>query len=86
MTIQDAIAYYKKDIDKCWEDEKYKWAAVKHFQDRWDIEAEDFAGMLEDAISLAYNLLHGGMYYADSMLCILAKEDPEKMRSLFQCH
>lgn len=83
MTIREVLAYYKKDFTKYWEEEKYKWIAVQHFQENWDIEAKDFAGMLTESLSQAYNLLRGGMYYASNMLCVLAKQDPEKMRSLF---
>jgi len=84
MTIKDALNYYKEHFQKCWEDEKYKWVAVQHFQDKWDIDAHDFAGMLEESLSFAFNLLQGGMYYAYKMICVLAKQDPEKMRSLFR--
>ena len=84
MTIREVLDYYKKDFVKYWEEEKYKWVAVQHFQDNWNIEAADFASMLEESISQAYNLLQGGMYYASKMLCTLAKQDPEKMRSLFR--
>ena len=28
-----------------WENEKYKWEAIKHFQDHWDINADDFCEM-----------------------------------------
>ena len=84
MTIREVLDYYKKNFAKCWDAEKYKWVAVKHFQDKRNIEAEDFAGMLEEAFSQAYNLLRGGMYYASNMLYALAKQDPEKMRSLFR--
>lgn len=84
MTIREVLDYYKKDFAKCWDAEKYKWIAVQHFQKNWNIEAEDFAGMLKDSFSQTYNLLQGGMYYANKMLCVLAQQDPEKMRSLFR--
>ena len=84
MTIRDAVDFYKENISKYWEDEKYKWIAVKHFQDNWNIDAADFAGMLESSFSLSKNLLSGGMYYAYKMLCLLAQQDSEKMRSLFK--
>lgn len=84
MTIREVLAYYKKDFDKYWEDEEYKWVAVQHFQKNWNIEAEDFAGMLKESFSQTYNLLQGGMYYANKMLCALAQQNPEKMRSLFR--
>ena len=84
MTIREVLARYKSDFTKYWEDEKYKWVAVQHFQKNWNIEAEDFAGMLKESFSQTYNLLQGGMYYANKMLCALAQQDPEKMRSLFR--
>ena len=84
MTIREVLARYKSDFAKYWEDEKYKWIAVQHFQENWNIEAEDFAGMLKESFSQTYNLLQGGMYYANKMLCALAQQDPEKMRSLFR--
>ena len=84
MTIREVLARYKSDFTKYWEDEKYKWVAVQHFQKNWNIEAEDFAAMLKESFSQTYNLLQGGMYYAYQMLCALAQQDPEKMRSLFR--
>lgn len=43
--FQDALACYKRDfVSKQWPREKWKWEAVKWFQDHWDMEAEDFAG------------------------------------------
>ena len=32
-----------------WQKEQYKWIAVKHFQDHWDIDAPDFAAMFKEA-------------------------------------
>ncbi len=84
MTIREVLARYKSDFTKYWEDEKYKWVAVQHFQKNWNIEAEDFAAMLKESFSQTYNLLQGGMYYANKMLCVLAQQDPEKMRGLFR--
>ena len=77
MTIREVLARYKSDFIKYWEDEKYKWVAVQHFQKNWNIEAEDFAAMLKESFSQTYNLLQGGMYYANKMLCVLAQQDPE---------
>ncbi len=84
MTIRDAIDYYKQNFTKCWNDEKYKWVAVKHFQDNWDIDSINFAPMLEESFSMASNLLQGGMYYANKMICEFANTDPEKVRKMFR--
>ena len=35
--LSAALEEYKKDFDSEWQDEKYKWQAVKCFQDNWDI-------------------------------------------------
>ena len=84
ITIRNAISQYKGNISTNWENEKYKWEAVQHFQKYWNIDAEDFGGMVEEAFRLAYNLLAGGMYYAYGMICLLSRQDPEKMRTLFR--
>lgn len=36
---------YKAYFPTHWSDEKYKWEAIKHFQDNWDIDAENFGDM-----------------------------------------
>ncbi len=84
MNIQDTLDYYKQNISKYWNDEKYKWRAVKHYKGHWNIEAEDFPGMLEEALKQTANLLAGGMYYANKMVCAFARLNPEKMRGLFK--
>ena len=84
MTMQDVIAQYKSHFEKNWEDENYKWVAVQHFKDRWNIEANDFAGMLMDAFGEAANLLSGAMYYPLRMICAFAQRNPEKVRNLFR--
>ena len=84
MTIQDAIANYKSHFAENWEDEKYKWVAVQHFKDKWNIEADNFAEMLADAFGEAANLLSGGMYYPYRMLCSFAQREPERVRDLFR--
>ena len=47
--IYPVIEGYKKYFPEHWKNEKYKWEAVKHFQDNWDINAEDFGLMFERA-------------------------------------
>lgn len=83
-TIKDAVLFYKSNINKYWQNEHYKWIALKHFSDNWNIDADDFASMLEDSLSRASNLLNGGMYYPGKMICDFAKMDPERVRELFK--
>lgn len=84
MNIQETINYYKQNFPKCWDAENYKWVAVEHFQKNWDIEAPNFATMLENALSKATNLLSGPNYYPRGMIIHLAKVDPERVRRMFQ--
>ena len=41
--IKDVVALYKADFTRIDSAERYKWIAVKHFQDNWNIDATDFA-------------------------------------------
>ena len=42
--LADVLVAYKQNfVAKQWGDEKYKWEAVKWFQDNWDVNAADFA-------------------------------------------
>ena len=42
--LKDVLVAYKQNfVAKQWGDEKYKWEAVKWFQDNWDVNAPDFA-------------------------------------------
>ncbi len=52
-----AVEQYKEDLPKRWKDEKYKWIAVKRFQDCWDIKADNFEKMFTDATDKTDNLL-----------------------------
>ena len=79
--IEEAYLKYLPDF---FVGEKYKWIAVQHFQKHWNIEAVDFAGMLEQALGKTYNLLTSGYYYARAMIVGFAKEDPEGVRELFR--
>jgi len=62
-------------------DELYKWEAVKHFQDEWDIEAEDFHRMLKAALSKSGNLLYMN---SRGFILLAARHKPEEVRSLFR--
>ena len=79
--IEDAYLKYLPDY---WNEENYKWKAVKRFNDVWDIDAADFPGMLKKALEKTYNLLTSGYYFANGMLLQFAQEDPEGLRELFR--
>ena len=61
---------YKAYFPSHWEDEKYKWEAVKHFQDHWNIDADDFGEMFKQATDKTFNLLASGYAYPrDHQFC-----------------
>lgn len=66
-----------------WQEEKYKWQAVKCFQDNWDINALDFREMFTRATEGAKNLLSSINYLPRGMIQEFAKVDPEFVRSMF---
>lgn len=45
--LKDVLVQYKQNfVAKQWGDEKYKWEAIKCFQDNWDVNAVEFYEML----------------------------------------
>lgn len=75
--------YKQQFVSYQWEREKYKWEAVKHFQDSWEVNAPDFASMLERALSLTGNLLDVSNHYPRGMIVAFAKAFSEDVRSMF---
>lgn len=83
--FQDALACYKRDfVRKQWPREKWKWEAVKWFQDHWDMEAEDFAEMLEASLSKTSILLAANNNYPRQMIISFAQAAPEEVRDMFR--
>ena len=80
----EILALYKVDFaSMTWQNEKYKWEAVKHFQDNWDINASDFAKMLETSLAKISNLLTSVNNYPKGMIVGFAKAAPEDVRAMF---
>ncbi len=83
--LQDVLVAYKEHFAPTWwEDERYKWEAIKTFQDNWKIDANDFAGMLERALSGTKNLLASNHYFPAKMASIFAQERPDEVRRMFE--
>ncbi len=78
------IELYKAAFEKISSLELYKWQAIKHFQNTWDLEAEDFAGMLATALGPAKNLLASGNYLPRAVITDLAVTAPEEVREVFR--
>ena len=66
--------------------EYYKWEAVKHFQDHWDINAENFAEMFKEAVSKTSNLINNHIVQPTNGIVKLSEraEVAEYIRSLFR--
>lgn len=82
--IVSIIESYKQYFPEHWEDEKYKWEAVKHFQDNWDIDAENFGAMFKKATDKTFNLLASGYAYPRGMILEFAKADDNAVREMFR--
>ena len=81
--LNKLIAFFKKSFVERWDDEKYKWQAVKHFQDNWNIEAVDFTAMFEKSTKETHNLLAATNYLPRGMILDFSKENQEKTRQMF---
>lgn len=82
--LQDVIAGYKKYFPEHISDEIYKWKAVKHFQDVWDIDAQDFAAMFWEATSKFNNLLTTAKTFPRLMVKEMCNSEPETVREMFR--
>ncbi|KEJ92419.1 restriction endonuclease [Synergistes jonesii] len=81
--LKTILTGYKAYFPSHWDDEKYKWEAVKHFQERWDIDAENFGEMFKQATDKTYNLLSSGYTYPRGMITNFAKADGGAVRAMF---
>lgn len=82
--LQDALVKYKQDfVAKQWGEEKFKWEAVKWFQDNWDVNAEDFYEMLHRSLDKTYGLLASVNHFPRRMIEEFAKFYPEEVRAMF---
>ena len=82
--LKEVLVKYKETfVSKQWPDEKYKWEAVKCFQDNWDVNAPDFADMLTRSLAKTYNLLASMNNFPAKMIQGFAKVAPEEVRAMY---
>ena len=82
--FQDLLKVYKNELKgNRWNDEKFKWQAIKGFQDKWDIEANDFYTMLKSSLDKTFNLLASSHYFPRKMIEEFAQKEPEAVRKMF---
>ncbi len=82
--LKDVLVQYKQTFTTdWWDNEQYKWEAVKWFQDNWDVNAPDFADMLSRSLDKTFNLLASYNNFPKNMIVSFAKSAPEKVRAMF---
>lgn len=85
--LKKYVAEYKENFQEIRfgkDREIYKWEAVEHFNNEWNIDADDFSKMLEKCFAKAFNLLTRVNYFPVGMICGFAKKEPETVRAMFQ--
>lgn len=82
--LADIVADYKAVFENRWQSESFKWRAVKHFAEHWDIEADDFYTMFMESTAQAKTLLTAGNLFARSMMGEFIKTDKEAVRGWFR--
>lgn len=81
--VNSVLEGYKLYFPEHWSDERYKWGAVKWFQENWDVDASDFAEMLDNSLSKTDNLLTNANNFPKGMIVSFAQDAPEEVRSMF---
>lgn len=78
------IAEYKKQfIQSQWSKEKFKWEAVKCFQDNWNINADDFIEMLKKSLAKTENLLSSKNNFPKDTIISFSERNQDKVRKMF---
>lgn len=78
------IGRYKADFNNNIDRERYKWEAVKCFQDNWDLDAKDFAGMLKHSLAKADNLLTSRNRFPKGVIVEFAELYGDEVKILFE--
>ncbi len=82
--LKEVLAQYKQSfVSTQWGNEKYKWEAVKWFQDNWDVNAQNFPEMLNRSLDKTFNLLASNNNFPKGMIVGFAKAAPEEVRAMF---
>ena len=84
LRFQEFLAKYKENfVNFNWKKEKYKWEAIKCFQDNWDVNASDFPGMLKRSLAKTYNFLASMNNFPGRMILQFAEAFPEEVRAMY---
>ena len=81
--LKESLIQYKAAFENRWPDERYKWEAVKWFQEHWDINADNFYEMFTVATDKTFNLLVSMNNFPRGMIQVYAEQDKEAVREMF---
>jgi len=82
--LDSIITEYKKQfIQSQWLKEKFKWEAVKCFQDNWDISTDNFTEMFKKSLVKTENLLSSKNNFPKDTIINLAKLYPNEVHKMF---
>ena len=81
--LKESLTQYKAAFENRWPDERYKWEAVKWFQEHWDINADNFNEMFTVATDKTKNLLLSMNNYPRVMIQEYAEKEKEVVREMF---
>lgn len=86
QSLETILLKYKSFLgSEDWkEHERYKWKAVKTFQENWDIDAANLPDMLTRALGDTSNLLDTVNNFPRGMLIRFAEREAEAVREMFR--
>lgn len=67
-----------------WEEQKYLWKSVRTFQENWNLDAADMAGMIDRATSDADYLIESNGYHPRKIFRSLIEVDRQGVREIFE--
>lgn len=74
------IEYVTSNLEHHIANEKYKFDALRHFQESFDLESEDLASNVKSALYSVGNLAVGAGYYPVASIAAIAENRPEDLR------
>ena len=73
--FKESLIQYKSTFENRWPDGRYRWEAVKWFQEHWDINADNFYEMFTVATDKTFNLLASMNNFPRGMIQVYGHQD-----------
>ena len=81
--LKNALEEYKNNFQSWWQKEKFKWEAIKCFQDNWDINSTNFADMLKKSLAKTNVLLAKNNFFPLKMIIVFSERAQKDVRAMF---